>query len=316
VKFSNEGLTLWYGTPDAPAPADDVVQPRRGNAVVVGVKPASPTNAVQVRYRVDDGPLRSVSGARYKTDYAQGVDYFRALLPDFSNGSLVSYLPFASDAARTVPTGQALDVLPSFFRLVGAPAAQQGAAPAPVGPSDSFGKQPQNKFTMEWIGTVRVPLQKPDEIGITPEGIKVNWFWLPKEGIAKGPHISGRVRGIGGDWMTIRPDGIGLMDVKATIETPERALVFVEYVGYYDMGPTGYADYLARRWPERAPTRTTPRFHTAHPKYAWLNRIQGIGIGEVRMRELVYVSDMYMFRPGDGAHHVDLPTGLSASRPQ
>ena len=58
----------------------------------------------------------------------------------------------------------------------------------------------------------------------------------------------------------------------------------------------GYQDFLDHRWPVRAPTRTTPRLHTAHPSYRWLNRLQCMGIGEVRMTELTYTYDLYALR--------------------
>ena len=93
--------------------------------------------------------------------------------------------------------------------------------------------------------------------------------------------------------MTIRRDGIGLMDVKAIIEAKNGALILVEYSGHFDLGQNGYENFLAHRWPERAPTRTAPRFHTSNAEYVWLNRVQATGVGEVRMTELTYVSDVY-----------------------
>ena len=65
--------------------------------------------------------------------------------------------------------------------------------------------------------------------------------------------------------MTIRRDGVGVMDVRATLETDDGALLFVSYLGHYELGKNGYQDFLDRRWPTRAPTRTTPRFYTADP---------------------------------------------------
>jgi hypothetical protein len=96
--------------------------------------------------------------------------------------------------------------------------------------------------------------------------------------------------------MTIRHDGIGLMDVRATVETEDGALLYASYQGYCDFGHDGYQRFLDGRWPEIAPTRTAPRIRTAHANYAWLNRLQCIGIGEVRMQELVYTYDLYALR--------------------
>ena len=73
-------------------------------------------------------------------------------------------------------------------------------------------------------------------------------------------------------------------------------MLYVNYPGYFDLGPDGYRNFLERRWPDKAPTRTTPRFHSAEGRYAWLNRVQCIGIGEVRMSESRYVYDLYALR--------------------
>jgi hypothetical protein len=149
---------------------------------------------------------------------------------------------------------------------------------------------------MDYLASVHVPLKPPETIGVTPEGIMVNWFWFPVEGVVVGPKLNGRVLRIGGDWMTIRRDGVGVMDVRATLETDDGALLFVSYLGHYELGENGYQDFLDRRWPTRAPTRTTPRFHTGHPKYLWLNRLQCLGIGEVKTTELAYTYDLYAVR--------------------
>jgi Protein of unknown function (DUF3237) len=191
--------------------------------------------------------------------------------------------------------------LVSSFRLAGDP---------PSHPSGSYGSRSSEQrptewvppddrlpFSLEYLATIRIPLKEPETIGVTPEGIKVNWFWSPAEGVVVGPKLNAKVRQIGGDWMTVRKDGVGVMDVRATLETLDGALLYVDYLGYYELGPNGYQEFLDRRWPARAPTRTTPRFHTAHPNYVWLNRVQCVGIGEVSMKaEMAYTYDLYAVR--------------------
>src|SRR5438105_4859791 len=117
MKFSNQGLTLWYGTPDAPAPMDNAEQPRQGNTIVVAVQPAAPGNRVDVKYRVDGGPVKAVPAARFRTDFAKRIDYFRATLPHFSTGDKVSYLPVVNGIAGRVPGGDMSHVFPAVFRL-------------------------------------------------------------------------------------------------------------------------------------------------------------------------------------------------------
>jgi hypothetical protein len=288
MEYTNQGLKWWYGTPDAPAPLDGVVQPRRGNTVVVGVQPTDPLNVVTVHYRVDEGPLRTVRAIRFKEDLTRKTEYFRAHLPDFWRGNVVTYLPMATSAYRTTPFMDSIRTLSSSFRLadrnIGIPLQSQAT---------ESGQDDRIKFSLDYLYTARVPLKSPEFIGITPEGIRVNWYWYPAEGVVKGPKLNGKVRRLGGDWMTIRRDGIGLMDVKAIIETQSGALILTNYSGYFDLGKNGYNDFLAHRWPERAPTRTAPRFYTSNADYIWLNRVQATGVGEVRMKELTYVSDVY-----------------------
>jgi Protein of unknown function (DUF3237) len=291
MEYTSQGLKLWYGTADAPAPLDDVIQPRRGNMVVVGVHPADPLNAVMVEYRVDHGPIRALRAVKFKKDFLRNAEYFRAQLPDFWKGNRVAYLPVATSAHRRTPSLQCAKALSSSFRL-----ADQCANVPSQSQTTTNSQEDPIKFSLDYLYTARVPLKSPEVIGVTPEGIMVDWYWYPAEGMVKGPKLNGKVRRIGGDWMTIRRDGIGLMDVKAVIETQDAALILVEYSGYFDLGKNGYNDFLAHRWPERAPTRTAPRFHTSHADYIWLNRLQTTGVGEVRMKELEYVYDVYALR--------------------
>jgi hypothetical protein len=288
MEYTNQGLKLWYGTPDAPAPLDGVVQPRRGNMVVVGVQPVDPRNAVTVQYRVDDGPIRIVLAVKFKKDFIRNAEYFRAQLPDFWKGNVVNYLPVATCANRGTPSADCTRTLSSSFRL-----ADQNINIPLRSRTMASGQDDLIKFSLDHLYTAHVPLKSPELIGVTPEGIMVDWYWYPAEGVVKGPRLNGKVRRLGGDWMVIRRDGIGLMDVKAVIETQDGALILVNYSGHFDLGENGYDDFLAHRWPERAPTRTAPRFHTSHANYIWLNRMQATSVGEVRMKELEYVSDVY-----------------------
>jgi hypothetical protein len=296
MHFSHQQLTLWYGTRDAPAPPADSVQDRRGVGVTVAVQPSSPSNAVMVRYRVDHGRAQMVRAIRVRTDPANGVEYFRAVFPDLWHGERVAYLPIMTCSGRTAPDPQTAATFPSSFRL-GEPLS--GARV----PSEALQEQRRSDspcerkpFSLEYLASVRIPLEKPEIIGPTPEGIRINWYWYPSEGVVTGPKLNAKVRLLGGDWMTIRRDGIGVMDVRATLETDDGAFLYVSYPGYFELGEDGYQRALEGRWPAQAPTRTTPRFHASHPSYLWLNRLPCLGIGEVNMKELAYAYDLYAVR--------------------
>jgi hypothetical protein len=290
MRFTNEQLTLWYGTADARAPTDGAIEARRGVTVTVGIEPPSPSNVVTVRYRVDDGQLQTARGIHLATDHDRGIEYHRTVLPDFWTGQRVSYVPVVSCAGRSAPDPETASRLPSSFRLIDAPLASSKPLRAtPVAAPDHASPAPR------YLLSVSVPLQPPEIIGETPTGLLVNWFWSPNEGTVVGLDAPAKVRKVGGDWMTIRRDGIGVMDVRATVETAEGALIYADYQGYCDFGENGYERFLDRRWPAIAPTRTTPRLHTAHPKYTWLNRVQCIGVGAVHMKALLYTYDLYGF---------------------
>jgi hypothetical protein len=298
VRFSNQGLSLWYGTADAPAPLDCESE-RRRISVTVAVQPPNPSNAVTVRYRVDGGLLQTVRAVKVRTDYERRVEYHCARFPDFRTGQQVDYLPILTCAGRSAPDPAAAPgTYMSSFRLADCPENGDSVVNDPANQRVPQWRPAADRlpFSLDYLASVHVPMKEPETIGVTPEGIVVNWFWAPAEGIVIGPRLNAKVRQIGGDWMTIRRDGVGLMDVRATLETEDGALISVSYLGYYELGENGYDDFLAHRWPEHAPTRTTPRFRTAHPRYLWINRLQCVGIGQVRMKELSYTYDLYAVR--------------------
>jgi len=72
---------------------------------------------------------------------------------------------------------------------------------------------------------------------------------------------------------------VGVLDVRATIETSDGALVYVEYMGVMDLGPDGYDRMLTGNPPARAAIQVAPRFLTSHPDYLWLNRLQCLNVG-------------------------------------
>ena len=85
-------------------------------------------------------------------------------------------------------------------------------------------------------------------------------------------------------------------DKTLTVETDDHALVSLRHTGTVDYGHD-WVDWLRTgRWPAALPVRKEIRLLTAHPRYQWLNRLQCIGVGEVRPRESFYAYDMYAVR--------------------
>ncbi|MDD3761703.1 MAG: DUF3237 domain-containing protein [Nevskiales bacterium] len=150
-------------------------------------------------------------------------------------------------------------------------------------------------YTLEHLCSYSARLEAPPEmIGAVPGGVRVNFYVTGGE--VEGPKLRGRLRPVGGDWMTVREDGVGILDVRATIETDDGALIEITYQGVGDLGPDGHAALLAGTLPPRLTLRTAPRVRTAHPDYLWMNRLQLIGVGEANLETFEVRYDVYAVR--------------------
>jgi len=152
-----------------------------------------------------------------------------------------------------------------------------------------------NEYSLEHVlSFTGIGEAAPEMIGAVPEGLRVNFY--NAGGTVSGPRIRGKVRPVGGDWMTVRPDGVAVVDVRVTFETDEGALILVTYGGTIDFGPSGYEGFARGEIPAVARIRTAPRFSTANPDYAWLNRLHCIGVGEYRASTRTASYDVYAVR--------------------
>ena len=150
-------------------------------------------------------------------------------------------------------------------------------------------------YTLEHVCNLTAKLRNPPEvIGPTPEGLRLNVYIDGGEVV--GSRINGKVLPVGADWLLIRSDGVGVLDIRATLQTDDGALVYVAYQGLADAGEDGYQKFITGDLPHRIPIRGAPRFHTAHPDYLWLNRIQCLNVGEADLEKWVVDYDLYTFR--------------------
>jgi hypothetical protein len=92
----------------------------------------------------------------------------------------------------------------------------------------------------------------------------------------EGPRFSASLLGTAAaDWVTVAPDGkTGALDVRATLQTDDGAVVFTEYRGRVRFSPDGMNQVF-----------TSPRFETGDARYAWLNTVQCIGKGVSNQHE-------------------------------
>ena len=79
MQFDNEGMSLWFGTPDALGPGDTV--PANAEIpITIAVHPGDRSNKVEVLYRVNKGPDERVRATWLRNDVPANVQYFRARL--------------------------------------------------------------------------------------------------------------------------------------------------------------------------------------------------------------------------------------------
>ena len=116
--------------------------------------------------------------------------------------------------------------------------------------------------------TLSVKVEGAQRIGAVPHGTRVTA--LVSSGTFEGPRLRGAVLPGSGDWTLLRSDGV--------LETDDGALVHMTFEGIRDDSAAG-APYF----------RTTPRFETAAPKYAFLNRLLSVGKGEITPNGPVHV---------------------------
>jgi hypothetical protein len=113
---------------------------------------------------------------------------------------------------------------------------------------------------------LRLVTSATEQVGPTPRG-ELSIFPVIG-GTFEGERLRGAVLAGGGDWVTANADGTFALDLRITLQTDDGALIYMTFTGIRDD---------ANRY-----LRTLPRFETAAPKYAFLNRLLAVGIGEIQ----------------------------------
>jgi hypothetical protein len=137
--------------------------------------------------------------------------------------------------------------------------------------------------------TLTIKLQPTIELGDTPAGKRR--IFVVTGGEFEGDRIRGAIMPIiGSDLLLVRADGSAQQDVRMLLKTDDGAMVLMTYRGVRHASdevnariargePVSGADYYLR---------TVPFFETSSPKYAWINKIVSVGVGERRGDAVVY----------------------------
>jgi Protein of unknown function (DUF3237) len=265
---------------------EGVVPAGTAPVVSVAVEPKHPSNVVLVQVRNNGGPATFLRAVSETEPFQAAQQRYRAALPIVDDGRRVDYRVELTRAgqllARLPADGSWLTV--TGQRAVAALSAEPGRGPSVTGAA-IWG------YDLSFFATLIVNL-RAEILGETPEGYRVNFF--VKNGRVVGPHINAVVRPEGGDWMAIRSDGIGMVDIRITYETSDGALIYEHAGGVFDLGADGYAKVASGQFTGSPPFYPTPSWSTAHPNWKWLNRCQGFGIGRVVLDNLQVQCDIYI----------------------
>ena len=123
---------------------------------------------------------------------------------------------------------------------------------------------------VEHLFTMHALLAPPVVLPDGPSGTRV--LITVTGGNVRGARVNGELLS-GGDWVTMRANGVGKLDVRLTIRTDDDAVIYMEYTGLIG------GDRIAR---------TAPLFQTGDERYAWLNDVQAIALGSPAPGEVTY----------------------------
>jgi hypothetical protein len=133
---------------------------------------------------------------------------------------------------------------------------------------------------VDWGGTINV--------GATPQGNRA--IVHITGGTFEGPKLRGVILPGGGDWYTARPDGAGILDVRAVARTDDDHIIYTYYRGI-NYAPPEVRERMSKGEavdPSEYYFRITPVFETASEKYDWLNRTVAIGVGQITPAGVAY----------------------------
>ncbi|MFI5541568.1 DUF3237 domain-containing protein [Nocardia sp. NPDC051900] len=121
-------------------------------------------------------------------------------------------------------------------------------------------------ITLEPLCTMTLHVTTPLDAGAAPAGRRM----IAEIAAAQlTGRLSGRLAGTSSaDWFTMTASGLGLPDVRLSIETHDGALILIRYFGRIRLIPQQPSTAIV-----------APVFETGDPRYDWLNDIQAAGKG-------------------------------------
>lgn len=142
-------------------------------------------------------------------------------------------------------------------------------------------------LTYKHLYTAHVELDPPIQLGDTGMGQRVI---IPiTGGCVDGGEISGRILP-GADWILVRPDGVGELDIRARIETDDGAQIYVTMRGIMTNVPSVMGRLLNGESvsSDEYYLAFQPKYETSDPRYSWINQRVAVAQGEAHGDHVIY----------------------------
>jgi len=109
-------------------------------------------------------------------------------------------------------------------------------------------------------------------------------------GTFEGEKLKGEVLVSGADWVTVDADGVGRLDVRATLRTDDGANLYLQYFGVLLFNDKTNDSLAGKKDADFGDTYfiTQPRFETGDERYKWLNRIVVVAEGRALKSAVEY----------------------------
>ena len=133
----------------------------------------------------------------------------------------------------------------------------------------------------EFLFYADLTLDMPQNVGPGPHGNRQ--IIRVVSGTVEGSKIKGTPLPMSGDWLLIRADGVGELDVRTTIKTNDEQLVYMYYHGLMHARPEIMQDMFQGKpiAPSDLYVRMAAFFETSSEKFGWLNKTIAVGTARI-----------------------------------
>ena len=133
---------------------------------------------------------------------------------------------------------------------------------------------PETYLSVEPLFTINIATVAPVMIMDGPQGGRM--IVGVTGGTFEGERVRGTVGPSGGDYLTLRANGSMKLDVRLVLTTHDGVDILMTYTGIGATDADGFG------------LRTTPLFEVGDARYAWLNDVQGVAVGELTAEGVTY----------------------------